>query len=118
MADQLAAYILTYSDEDYLITVADTYGLAAQRATNFLCYVYGSDTKGFQSLIDDGVLNKERAEDCEHEYQQIVDAWDFLLGPISRIKLKTIFLKFRVRIHPALFFAVHSAIRVHSSYIS
>lgn len=109
VADQLAAYILTYNneDKDYLITVADTYGLAAQRATslddlpfydshsldaqratNFLCYVYGSDTKGFQNLIDDGVLNKERAEDCEREYQQIVDAWDFLLGPYFKNQTK------------------------------
>lgn len=106
VADQLAAYILTYNDQDkdYLLTVSDTYSLAAQRATslddlpfydshsldaqravNFLCYVYGSDPKGFQSLIDDELLNKDRAEDCEHEYQQIVDAWDSLLGPYFKI---------------------------------
>jgi hypothetical protein len=102
VADQLAAYILTYNDEDkdYLLTVADTYSLAAkrakslddlpfydshsldaQRAVNFLCYVYGSDTKNFQYLIGDDLLNKDRSEECEHEYQQIVDAWDFLLKP-------------------------------------
>ncbi|MFD2707533.1 MULTISPECIES: DUF4344 domain-containing metallopeptidase [Acinetobacter] len=102
VADQLAAYILTYNDEDkdYLLTVADTYSLAAQRAkslddlpfydshsldaqraVNFLCYVYGSDTKNFQYLISDELLNKDRSEECEHEYNQIVDAWDFLLAP-------------------------------------
>ncbi len=66
----------------------DSHSLDAQRATNFLCYVYGSDTKGFQNLIDDGVLNKERAVDCEHEYQQIIDAWDFLLGPYFKNQTK------------------------------
>lgn len=107
VADQLAAYILTYDDQDkeYLLTVSDTYGLAARRATslddllfydshsldaqravNFLCYVYGSDPKSFQSLIDDELLHKERAEDCEHEYQQIVDAWDSLLAPYFKKK--------------------------------
>lgn len=102
VADQLAAYILTYNDEDkdYLLTVSDTYSLAAkraktlddlpfydshsldaQRAVNFLCYVYGSDTKNFQYLISDELLNKDRSEECEREYKQIVDAWDFFLAP-------------------------------------
>lgn len=102
VADQLAAYVLTADDEskDFLITVADTYALSAQeqssiedlpiagthsldfqRAVNFLCYVYGSDTKKFGYFVKDGTLPEERAENCEHEYGQLADAWESLLKP-------------------------------------
>lgn len=102
VADQMAAYVLTADEEskDYLITVADTYALAAsqaqklddlpfygihsldaQRSINFLCYVYGSDPEAFKYLVKDGSLPEERAEYCETEYVQFVDAWDALLAP-------------------------------------
>ena len=102
VADQLAAYVLTADDESrpFLVTVADTYVLSAQeqtriedlptagthsldfqRATNFLCYLYGSDTAAFGYLVKDGTLPEERAENCEHEYRQLADAWDSLLKP-------------------------------------
>ncbi|OCK48472.1 hypothetical protein BA766_00280 [Stenotrophomonas maltophilia] len=102
VADQLAAYVLTADDESraFLVTVADTYVLSAQeqtriedlptagthsldfqRAVNFLCYLYGSDAGTFGYLVKDGTLPEERAENCEHEYGQLVDAWESLLKP-------------------------------------
>lgn len=102
VADQMAAYVLTADNEskDYLITVADTYALAAdqetrledlplygihslnaQRAVNFLCYVYGSDPKAFAYLVKDGSLPEERAEYCETEYAQLADGLEALLEP-------------------------------------
>lgn len=102
VADQLAAYVLTADDESrqFLVTVADTYVLSAQeqtriedlptagthsldfqRAVNFLCYLYGSDTGTFGYLVKDGTLPEERAENCEHEYGQLADAWESLLKP-------------------------------------
>ena len=105
VADQMAAYILTSDDEskDYLLTTADSYALAgqrieiyddtafsdshsldAQRAVNFLCYVYGSDENTFQYLVDDGALNPDRAPDCANEYTQLVTAWETLLAPYVR----------------------------------
>ncbi len=104
VADQMAAYILTIDDEskEYLITTADSYALSAddvapnpseyadvhsldeQRSVNFLCYVYGSDEDGFAYLVDEEILDVDRAENCGYEFEQLVDAWDTLLDPYVR----------------------------------
>ncbi len=102
VADQMAAYVLTSDDEskDYLLTTADSYALSAsrsgtldasafadahslaeQRSVNFLCYVYGSDEKEFEFLVDDGALDSDRAEGCADEYIQLSEAWESLLEP-------------------------------------
>lgn len=101
VADQMAAYILTIDDEsrEYLLTTADSYALYAddeapsqseyadvhsldeQRSVNFLCYVYGSDEKDFGYLVDDEILDADRAESCGDEFNLLVDAWDTLLDP-------------------------------------
>lgn len=100
VADQLVAYMLTNDEvgEDYLMTVSyayslsaaqasslddlpfyDSHSLDAQRAVNFLCYIYGSNPTKFQYFVDDELLHEDRAAGCEAEYQQMVDAWDALL---------------------------------------
>jgi hypothetical protein len=102
VADQLAAFVLTSDTwpQEYLFTVAETYAITAerqtrlqdlplngihsldaQRATNFLCYIYGSDTRRFADLVQDGFLPAERAEYCEDEYEQLVKGWYALLQP-------------------------------------
>lgn len=100
VADQLVAYMLTNDEvgEDYLMTVSyayslsaeqasslddlpfyDAHSLDAQRAVNFLCYIYGSNPAKFQYFVDDELLHEDRAAGCEAEYHQMVDAWDALL---------------------------------------
>lgn len=104
VADQMAAYILTIDDEskDLLITTADSYYLSAertgppdetamadshsldaQRSVNFVCYVYGSDEETFGYLVEDGILDPDRAEGCADEYDLMVRAWDVLLAPYA-----------------------------------
>ncbi|SKW97557.1 Uncharacterised protein [Mycobacteroides abscessus subsp. massiliense] len=51
---------------------------------NFLCYVYGSDEKTFQYLVDQGSLDGDRAEGCAAEYTQMADGWEALLAPYLR----------------------------------
>jgi hypothetical protein len=102
VADQLAAYMLT-SDPDStstLITVANTYGLSAdkvtsldelpfydthsldaQRATTFLCYAFGAFPDEFQYLIAAGALDEDRGAGCEDEFSQMAAAWEALLAP-------------------------------------
>lgn len=101
VADQLVAYMLTNDEvgEEYLMTVSyayslsaqeattlddlpfyDNHSLDAQRAVNFLCYVYGSAPKKFQNFVDEGLLHEDRAATCEEEYSQLVTAWDALLA--------------------------------------
>ena len=104
VADQMAAYILTIDEEskEYLLTTADSYALSSenktldesafadvhsldeQRSANFLCYVYGSDEDNFAYLVDDEILDADRAETCGYEFEQLVDAWDTLLAPYVR----------------------------------
>ena len=105
VADQLVAYMLTNDEvgEEYLMTVSyayslsaqeattlddlpfyDAHSLDAQRAVNFLCYVYGSNPEKFQNFVDEDLLHKDRAATCEEEYRQLITAWDALL--IDKVK--------------------------------
>jgi hypothetical protein len=53
----------------------------AQRFYNFLCIAYGGDTAGFQTIVDQGFLPKERAGRCTGEYDTIRKAFDLRLMP-------------------------------------
>ncbi|WP_327092318.1 DUF4344 domain-containing metallopeptidase [Nonomuraea sp. NBC_01738] len=98
--DQLSALILTGAEQpDMVVTSADAWGLmsnteeldeaafadehslGAQRYYNLLCYVYGSDTKSYESLVTDEYLPQARAERCEDEYTKMSNAWSKLLQP-------------------------------------
>jgi hypothetical protein len=73
---------------------ADVHGTPAQRFYNLLCIAYGSDEDLFGDLVAKGHLPKERAEDCEDEYEQIAYAFETLIAPhIDRELAKKIFAK-------------------------
>jgi hypothetical protein len=64
-----------------LVKFADEHGTPAQRFYNVLCLAYGSDPKFYQDIVDKGYLPKTRAEGCEDEYNQVVHAFQTLIGP-------------------------------------
>jgi Putative metallopeptidase len=60
---------------------SDEHGTPEQRAYNLMCIAYGADTKLFGDLVSKGYLPKERADQCEEEYEQIQDAVEILIQP-------------------------------------
>jgi Putative metallopeptidase len=73
---------------------ADVHGTPAQRFYNVLCIAYGADAKLFGDMVEKGYLPKERAEDCQGEYQQIAGAYEKLIGPhVDRSWAKKVFDK-------------------------
>ena len=61
----------------------DVHNLDIQRFYNIACYAYGSDPEHSQFLIDEGLLPEDRALDCEYEYWQLDEAWNYLLEDFS-----------------------------------
>lgn len=49
----------------------DEHSLDAQRFYNLICWLYGDDEKKYASFVKDGVLPEDRAERCEHEFEQL-----------------------------------------------
>ena len=73
---------------------ADAHGTPAQRFYNLLCIAYGADPQLFGDVVEKGLLPKDRAEDCEDEYQQVAFAYQKLIGPhIDRALEKKVFDK-------------------------
>ena len=64
-----------------LTKFADEHGTPAQRFYNVLCLAYGSDPKFYQDIVDKGYLPQTRADGCEDEYNQVVRAFQTLIGP-------------------------------------
>jgi len=60
---------------------ADEHSTALQRMYNVLCLAYGSDPVGFAEVKDKGFLPADRAEGCDDEYSQIVNAYRTLIQP-------------------------------------
>jgi len=60
---------------------SDEHGLPAQRFFNVLCIAYGADKKLFSDVVEHGFLPKDRAENCESEYQQVDFAYRKLVRP-------------------------------------
>jgi hypothetical protein len=67
------------TDEDF----ADEHSINQQRTYQFLCWVYGSDTTRFKSLVGADLLPKARAQRCPAEWKQVKTSWDTLLAPYS-----------------------------------
>jgi hypothetical protein len=73
---------------------ADVHGTPAQRFYNVLCIAYGADAQLFGDMVQKGYLPKDRAEDCQGEYQQVADAYEKLIGPhVDRSWAKKVFDK-------------------------
>jgi hypothetical protein len=77
--DALSADSGALSDADF----ADEHSINQQRTYQFLCWVYGSDTKRFKSLVGPDLLPKSRAVQCPAEWQQVKTSWDILLTPYA-----------------------------------
>jgi hypothetical protein len=60
---------------------ADEHSLPQQRVYQFLCWIYGSDTKRFKGIVGKDMLPRERAVRCANEYRQLRSSWDQLLAP-------------------------------------
>lgn len=80
--------------QSYFIAAADTdreslpfydeHSMDEQRAYNYACLVYGSDTKKFATLVgegEDAFLPPSRAERCPDEWEKASSAWNKLLEP-------------------------------------
>jgi hypothetical protein len=59
----------------------DEHGTPTQRFYNLLCVAYGADANLFADMVEKGYLPKDRAENCEDEYQQVVFAFEKLIEP-------------------------------------
>jgi putative metallopeptidase DUF4344 len=71
-----------------------THGTPAQRAYNVLCIAYGADPKVFGDFVTKGYLPKERADSCDDEYGQVLDAFEILISShIDRALAKKVFDK-------------------------
>lgn len=70
---------------------SDVHGHDLQRSYNYLCMAYGSDPETFVYYVDLGLLPKERAANCKHEYDQLMNAFQKTMLPhIDPDKLKAV----------------------------
>jgi hypothetical protein len=60
---------------------SDVHGLPAQRFYNLLCMAYGADPVLFKDIVEDKYLPKERAANCNREYNQVGFAFQRLIAP-------------------------------------
>lgn len=63
---------------------ADEHSLPEQRVYQFLCWIYGSDTRGNKALVGEDGLPKDRAGRCVDEWKQVNRSWTRLLAPFAR----------------------------------
>jgi hypothetical protein len=70
---------------------SDEHGHDLQRSYNYLCLAYGSDPQTFAYYVDSGLLPKERAANCKHEADQLLNAFQKTMLPhIDPDKLKAV----------------------------
>jgi hypothetical protein len=70
---------------------SDEHGHPLQRAYNYLCMAYGADPATFQYYIDQGLLPKERAENCGREFRQIQKTFaKSMLPHIDQAKMRVV----------------------------
>lgn len=83
------AYIKEVEDTDppSLEELADEHGTAEQRRFNLLCMAYGSDPELYEDVVKWAGLPDYRAEICEEEYENILYAYDTLIGPFVDKKM-------------------------------
>jgi hypothetical protein len=105
VADQFAAWRLAESGDDasteallssaYEYTILagayeadpnDEHASDAARAVNYLCYLYGSDPEQWDQLVDDDPLTRERADQCEDEWDGLRVGWRQLLDDAGALR--------------------------------
>jgi hypothetical protein len=74
-----AAYGYELSAAEYEADPTDEHASDTQRAVNYQCYVYGSEERDADHLIDEDGLTRERAESCWEEWQDLREGWRRLL---------------------------------------
>ena len=79
-----------YSYKDYvrnpnvyvpLIAFADAHGAPMQRFYNLLCIGYGADPHLFGGLVAKGYLPNSRADSCRSEFNELIYAFQHVIGP-------------------------------------
>ena len=77
------AYVKEVEDTNppSLEELADEHGTAEQRRFNLLCMAYGADPELFADVAAWGGLPDYRAEICVEEYENVLYAFDTLIGP-------------------------------------
>lgn len=100
-ADQLSAFIMAQGDGDDSASVQtinyyfasagdqdraalpfyDEHSMDEQRAYNYMCWIYGSDPKGYADWVGEDGLPEERAARCPTEYEKLSNSWSKLLEP-------------------------------------
>jgi hypothetical protein len=83
--DSLAPMSRQLDESDF----SDEHSFPRQRMYQFLCWVYGSDTKRFRPIVGRDALPKERAARCGREWREINAAWDTVLAPHLRTPAPT-----------------------------
>jgi hypothetical protein len=70
---------------------SDEHGHSLQRSYNYLCMAYGADPETFGYYVDSGLLPKERAVNCKHEFEQLTNAFQKTMMPhIDPDKMKAV----------------------------
>ena len=62
----------------------DEHGLDQQRAYQIVCFMVGSDPRGFRTIATQAKLPQERQESCRGDYEQAQASWLQLLEPHLR----------------------------------
>jgi len=100
VADQFAVWqaVEGLDDPDLVLSQAFEYGLSqdlyeqvaddehtadGQREANLLCWLYGSDPRSWEHLVDDDPLTEDRAELCVDEWNLLVHGWTTILSQPS-----------------------------------
>jgi hypothetical protein len=78
--DSIAPMTRKLDESDF----SDEHSFPRQRMYQFLCWVYGSDTKRFKAIVGKDGLPRARAARCGREWQEINAAWSAVLAPHVR----------------------------------
>jgi len=64
----------------------DEHSLDAQRFYNIVCWVYGASPKEHRYLVSSGRLPKERAKNCDSEFDDFAGSFEVLLAPAQKVR--------------------------------
>jgi hypothetical protein len=85
--DAAEAFLIDADQVDEM-AYSDEHALGQQRFYNIVCWVYGQDPEAHADLVGEEYLPEERAQGCQHEYEQLATSWTKLLQPHLRSAAK------------------------------